>query len=1524
MKTNPLQSTSRSRLALCKSLSITIITLLSLPGAAFAKPRSAWSSPRAANAVVMTSPPPAATIEVNTTGDGDNVNASAGCDTDANTPGDQCSLRAAMQRADALAGDDVIKINIPLTEPNCSTVSNSCNINLTMPLPPLTTNVRIEGPGATKLTIRRSTGGDYRVFTVLTATEVSFSNLKITGGRPFGVNTGGAIANAGNATVTVTDCEVSGNIAGVDGGSGGAITNGAGGTINIINSLITDNRAAVPVVDNESGGGGAIANLATGTVNVTNSFIGQNHVTGGRKFSMVLGGGIYNASTGTVNVTNSAVSNNDVNMTTASGSYGGGGGIGNGSTGSVNVTDSMISANFVTGGDATAGAGISGAGIYNAVNGTVSVTSGVFFDNIVNGGGGGGISNASGTLNVTNSTFTRNRGIGALSGKGSVKSSIIARNNQQPFAGSDVSGDFTSAGFNLIGVEQGSTGFTQASDLKGTLAAPLDPKLDPTDAAVNILGQPLAIPGVPLCGSPAIDKGSSSGLITDLRGSGYVRTVDDPSQANAGDGTDIGVLERQTPCVNSVLTVNKTTDADDVNAGDGSCDSDAVALGAQCTLRAALKEADAVAGDYVINFDIPTNDPGYDPSTGRSTINLTAALPEITQSNLTLNGPGVDKLTVRRNTGGFYRIFSFGGVVETATISGMTIGNGFSAEDGGAVKFTGKTLTVSGAAFSDNKSGNSGGAIYAVASLKLSVNDSKFIGNFSGSSASRAGGGAICVRGSLTVSHSTFNGNLTSSYGGAINFENVNAGSANSSLIDSTFDGNGSDAGGGLYLAIFGSVMNVTNCIFTRNTSTILNSKGGGIYQSIGALNITRSTFSGNEGYGISISEAANINTNISDSTISGNTFGGIETEFSTSVNGKLLNVTNSTIANNTGGPGLNIFKTTLNVSNSTISNNECGIKRNFQDNNGTWTVKSSIIAANTGGFNDVLGTFTSGGFNLIGNAGVSTGFTNGVNNDQVGGGGSSLNARLDPAGLQDHGGPTQTIALLPDSPAVDKGTAAALGGPLANDQRGSFARAFDDAAISNAADGTDVGAFELQPGPSPTPTPTPTPTATPTPTPTATPTPAPTATPTPTPTVTPTPTPTATPTPTPTATPTPSPTTSVFHFEEPVYTVAEGCTFISIRVQRSGPSNAAAAVEIASQDNTAKQKGDYTMVAGRLVFAPGETEKTFAVLINDDNYTEGLEFATLILQHPEGGTVGVPGTATLQIMDDPAEDSANPIDDSRAFVSHLYHDFLYRQSDQAGEDFWTQQIESCGADDLCRQHKRVDVATAFFLSIEFQETGFLVIRAHKAAFGNIESNPRYEIFLRDQRQVGAGVIVGQPGFAQLLDENKQNYLTAFVSRAEFIAQFPQGQPAADFVDALFANVGAIPTQDERDAAISAYGAGDTAGRVAALQSVIQSGSLVNTLYNDAFVLMQYYGYLRRNPDDAPDHNFAGYEFWLTKLNQFTLPSEDARDESVALARVRRAEMVRAFIESAEYRQRFGGAPNGDQQATKPDSAKRD
>ncbi|HEX6182581.1 MAG TPA: Calx-beta domain-containing protein [Pyrinomonadaceae bacterium] len=413
---------------------------------------------------------------------------------------------------------------------------------------------------------------------------------------------------------------------------------------------------------------------------------------------------------------------------------------------------------------------------------------------------------------------------------------------------------------------------------------------------------------------------------------------------------------------------------------------------------------------------------------------------------------------------------------------------------------------------------------------------------------------------------------------------------------------------------------------------------------------------------------------------------------------------------------------------------------------------------------------------------------------------------------------------------------------------------------------------------------------------------------------VDPTPTPTPTPTPSPTPTPTP-PTTSAFQFDAAAYAVQEDCVPITVRVLRGGLTTTRATVDIASNDGTAKQKGDYQIVVGRLVFEAGETEKTFQVLINEDAYAEGAENATLVLQNPQNGTLGVPSSASLQIVDDtPEATSTNPIDESRNFVCQHYHDFLYRQSDQAGEDFWTGGIESCGGNAQCRVEKRVDVSTAFFLSIEFQTTGYFVIRTHKAAFGNEKFTPRYTVFLRDLRQISEGVIVGQPGFQQKLEENRQKYLEDFVTRPEFVSQFPVSMTAAQFVDKLFANTGATPTTAERNAAIAAYGSGNTAGRTAAVKSVADSDSVYGALYNPSFVLMQYFGYLRRNPDDSPDGNFAGYDFWLKKMNDFSVAGENVRDEAVALARVRRAEMVRAFIESFEYRRRFHGAPGGNQE----------
>jgi uncharacterized delta-60 repeat protein len=381
----------------------------------------------------------------------------------------------------------------------------------------------------------------------------------------------------------------------------------------------------------------------------------------------------------------------------------------------------------------------------------------------------------------------------------------------------------------------------------------------------------------------------------------------------------------------------------------------------------------------------------------------------------------------------------------------------------------------------------------------------------------------------------------------------------------------------------------------------------------------------------------------------------------------------------------------------------------------------------------------------------------------------------------------------------------------------------------------------------------------------------------------------------------------SFARFSAQTYGAAEGCTAALVTVLREGDLSAPATVEYRTRDGSAKQRSDYTHTTGTLLFAAGESSKSFAVPVNDDAFAEGPEAIWVELVSASANVnFRVPAAATLTVADDDTgQGGANPLDNSQAFVCQHYHDFLSRQPDAAGLQFWTQGIEQCGADAQCREVKRVEVSQAFFLSIEFQGTGYFVIRAHKAAFGNQKGTPRYLQFLRDTQRVGRDVVVGQQGWEALLEANKQAFLSALVARPEFVAAH-QEQTAGEYVDSLFANAGVTPTPGERQAAVAAFGAGGDEGRAAALRSVVESDSVYRRLYNAGFVLSQYFGYLRRNPDETPDFNFDGYDFWLSKLDSFSRPDEDVRDERVALARVRRAEMVKAFVTSLEYRRRFG------------------
>lgn len=261
-----------------------------------------------------------------------------------------------------------------------------------------------------------------------------------------------------------------------------------------------------------------------------------------------------------------------------------------------------------------------------------------------------------------------------------------------------------------------------------------------------------------------------------------------------------------------------------------------------------------------------------------------------------------------------------------------------------------------------------------------------------------------------------------------------------------------------------------------------------------------------------------------------------------------------------------------------------------------------------------------------------------------------------------------------------------------------------------------------------------------------------------------------------------------------------------------------------------------------------------------------------------------------------------NPIECTDYFVRQHYRDFLHREPDADGLAFWTNEIALCGADESCIDAKRINVSAAFFLSIEFQHTGYLVYRMYKASYGNLPGTPvpiGLSEFLPDTQEIGNGVIVNQTGWEQVLENNKQVFMSDFVQRPHFAAAYPTSITPAQFVDTLFLNAGVAPSVTDRSAAINEFGSTatteDTAARARALRRIAENSTLAQQEFNKAFVLMQYLGYLRRNPNDAPEPglDFQGYNFWLTKLNQFN-------------GNFVQAEMVKAFLVSTEYRQRFG------------------
>jgi hypothetical protein len=229
--------------------------------------------------------------------------------------------------------------------------------------------------------------------------------------------------------------------------------------------------------------------------------------------------------------------------------------------------------------------------------------------------------------------------------------------------------------------------------------------------------------------------------------------------------------------------------------------------------------------------------------------------------------------------------------------------------------------------------------------------------------------------------------------------------------------------------------------------------------------------------------------------------------------------------------------------------------------------------------------------------------------------------------------------------------------------------------------------------------------------------------------------------------------------------------------------------------------------------------------------------------------------------------DHANAIDTTEFFVRQQYLDFLGREPDPLGFTGWVNTINNCGAGDTSCD--RVHVSEMFFRSQEFQQRGYFIYRFYSAALGR---KPDYAEFTPDIARVSGFLTNDQ------LEAAKTAFANDFVSRPLF-SQYNSLNNIA-YVDALMNTAGM--TLSNRQALIDSLNAG-TLTRAQALRQIAESGEVYGAYYHQAFVVMEYFGYLRRDPD-------ALYLNWISVLDANPADSRH---------------MVEGFANATEYRNRF-------------------
>ncbi len=350
-----------------------------------------------------------------------------------------------------------------------------------------------------------------------------------------------------------------------------------------------------------------------------------------------------------------------------------------------------------------------------------------------------------------------------------------------------------------------------------------------------------------------------------------------------------------------------------------------------------------------------------------------------------------------------------------------------------------------------------------------------------------------------------------------------------------------------------------------------------------------------------------------------------------------------------------------------------------------------------------------------------------------------------------------------------------------------------------------------------------------------------------------------------------PGPAASTLRFSSTTYTVGEGGTIATITVTRAGSTAGAASVEYAARNGSASERGDYSPATGTLNFSPGQTSRSFTVSIINDAFIEGDEFVNLTLRNPVGAALAPPATAQLVILDNDSailSTNPNPIDEIEFFVRQQYLDFLGREPDPPGFNGWVSILRNCAFGDT--RCDRIEVSSAFFRSAEFQGRGFFVYRFYATALGR---PPHYAEFVPDLARVSGFQTAAQ------LEASKVAFINDFIMRPEFRALYDALSDAA-YVNALVTTAGV--TLPNKQALIDDLVAGRKT-RAEVLRAIVESGQVAAKFFNEAFVVMEYFGYLHRDPDIL-------YLKWLDLLNR----TGDFRV------------MVNGFVNSVEYRSRFG------------------